>query len=163
MELHLKIIGILLMLLALIHVFFPGYFKWKTEFSVVSVINRQMMYVHTFFIALTVFLIGLLCFSSSSEMVSTNLGRKISFGLCVFCFTRLVIQFVGYSPALWKGKAFETTVHILFVVLWAYLSGVFLMVYIDHGLIYTHTAKPASCCLYFFGAGEAILQSVPKV
>jgi hypothetical protein len=131
MQLHLKITGILLVVLALLHIFFPKYFKWKAELSLVSVINRQMMYVHTLFIALTVALIGLLCLSSSAELVTTNLGKKISLGLGVFWFTRLLIQFFGYSPVLWKGKVFETTVHITFAVLWAYLSGIFLVIYFN--------------------------------
>jgi hypothetical protein len=131
MQLHLKITGILLVVLALSHIFFPRYFKWKAEFSLVSTINRQMMYVHAFFIALTVFLIGLLCLLSSAELTTTALGRKISLGLGIFCLVRLLIQFFGYSPVLWKGKTFETTVHIAFAVLWTYLSGIFLMIYFD--------------------------------
>jgi|SRR5688572_14302551 hypothetical protein len=130
MEQHLKIIGILLMLLALIHIIFPGYFKWKAELSFVSTINRQMMYVHTFFIAFAVFLMGLLCLTSYTELTTTSLGRKISLGLCIFWSARLFIQFFGYSSLLWKGKTFETTVHVLFSALWVYLSGVFLMIYL---------------------------------
>ena len=59
MELQLKIIGVLLIALALLHAFFPRYFQWKKELSGLKLINRQMMYVHTFFIALAVFLMGL--------------------------------------------------------------------------------------------------------
>jgi len=130
MELHLKITGVLLVLLALLHIIFPTYFKWKTEFSIVSDINRQMMYVHAFFIALSIFLMGLLCLTSPSELTTTDLGRRISLGLGIFWMTRLFIQFFGYSSVLWKGKTFETTVHVLFSVLWIYLSGVFLLIYL---------------------------------
>ena len=56
MEVHLKIIGILLMLLALVHTIFPRYFNWKNELKELSLMNRQMMKIHTFFIAVTVFL-----------------------------------------------------------------------------------------------------------
>jgi hypothetical protein len=129
MELHLNITGVILVLLAVSHIFFPRYFKWKAEFSYVSVINRQMMYVHTFFIALTVLLIGILCLTSSAELMTTAFGRKVSLGLGIFCAIRLFIQFFGYSPLLWKGKFFETTIHVFFAVLWTYLSGVFLMIY----------------------------------
>jgi hypothetical protein len=135
MQLHLKITGILLVVLALSHIFFPRYFKWKAELSLVSVINRQMMYVHTLFIAITVALIGLLCLSSSTELVTTDLGRKISLGLGIFFFIRLAIQFFGYSPILWKGKAFETSVHIGFAVFWTYVTGIFLVIYFEAGLL----------------------------
>jgi hypothetical protein len=125
MHLHLKIIGILLIGLALIHIVFPKYFKWDKELGSLSLINRQLMTVHTFFIALTVFLMGLLCFTSSAEVISTNLGKKISLGFAIFWTIRLVVQFFGYSSKIWKGKTFETSVHILFIFLWAYLSFIF--------------------------------------
>lgn len=126
MKTHFEIIGILLMMLALIHFIFPKYFKWKEELKALSLINRQMMTIHTFFIALTVFLMGLLCFSSANELENTHLGKSICLGLGIFWLIRLFIQFFGYSKELWQGKVFETTVHILFSFLWTYLSVVFL-------------------------------------
>jgi hypothetical protein len=129
MELHIKIIGILLILLSLVHSVFPKQFNWKQELSSLSIINRQLMYVHTFFIALVLFLIGLLCLTSASELVNTGLGKKFSLGLALFWIVRLYFQFFGYSSKVWKGKLFETIVHILFAVFWTYLSVVFIIVY----------------------------------
>ena len=54
MELHLKIAGAILIFLGFMHIAFPKYFNWKKELSQLSLINNQMMYVHTFFLALTV-------------------------------------------------------------------------------------------------------------
>lgn len=127
MDLHIKTIGVLLMTLALIHIGFPKYFKWKENLASLSLINRQMMIVHTFFIALTVFLMGLLCFVCTTEMVQTNLGKSLSLGLGIFWAIRLVIQIFGYSNKLWKGKLFETTMHIIFSALWAYLTIIFFL------------------------------------
>lgn len=126
MELHFKIIGVLLMALALIHVIFPRYFNWKVELKSLSIMNRQMMTVHTFFIALVVFMMGLLCLTSAEELITTKLGKTICLGLGIFWSIRLFIQFFVYSTELWKGKKFETIVHIVFSFLWAYLSIVFL-------------------------------------
>lgn len=131
MELHLKIIGVLLMLLALIHVVFPKYFKWKEELSSLSLFNRQMMQVHTFFIALTVFLMGALCYSSSMEIVSTELGKKLALGLAIFWSIRAIFQFFIYSTKLWKGKIFETSVHVIFSLFWVYLSTSFWFIYFE--------------------------------
>ena len=128
MELHLKIIGLLLVVLALVHVIFPRYFDWKIQLGGLSLINRQMMYVHTFFIGLAVLLMGVLCLTSAAELIATALGRKISIGLFLFWLARLIVQFFGYSSELWKGKPFESTVHVVFTLLWIYLSGVFLWV-----------------------------------
>jgi hypothetical protein len=125
MELHLKIIGFILIILAIVHGVFPRHFNWKKELSSLSLVNKQMMYVHTVFIALVVFLMGFLCLTSSTELIENNLGKRICFGLGVFWTIRLVIQFFGYSSELWKGKTFETSVHILFICLWTYLSLIF--------------------------------------
>lgn len=129
MELHYKIIGIILIALAFVHVIFPKYFKWKEELKSLSLINQQLMKVHTFFIALVVFLIGLLCLTSSYELINTELGKKVSLGFGIFWSFRLIIQFFGYSSKLWKGKKMETIVHIIFSLLWMYLSYIFITVY----------------------------------
>jgi len=130
MELHLKIIGWLLIALALIHVIFPRYFNWKQELSSLSLINKQIMQVHSFFIAVTVFLMGLLCITCSKELVGTVLGKRISLGLGIFWTIRLAVQFFGYSPKVWRGKAFETTVHIVFSILWVYLCVIFISIFL---------------------------------
>ena len=129
MELHLRIIGTLSVLLAIVHIVFPKYFNWKQELKSLSIINKQLMYVHSFFIAFAVLLIGALCLTSATDLIETNLGNRISLGLAIFWTTRLIIQFFGYSVKTWKGKTFETTVHILFSALWLYFSLVFYLVY----------------------------------
>ncbi|MBB4805703.1 hypothetical protein HNP38_000975 [Chryseobacterium defluvii] len=129
MELHLKITGILLIILALIHIAFPKYFNWEKEFRPLSLMNRQMMRVHTIFIALIIFLMGLLCLTSFNELTEPGLGKKIILGLGVFWTTRLIIQFFGYSSELWKGKTFETIIHIIFSLLWIYISSLFWIIY----------------------------------
>lgn len=127
MEIHFKIIGILLMLLALIHIGFPKRFNWIHELKSLSLMNRQMMVIHTMFIGLTIFLMGALCFLCSTELVTSTLGKKISIGLSIFWLVRLFVQFFGYSSELWKGKTFETWIHILFSLLWTYISTIFIL------------------------------------
>lgn len=129
MELHLEIAGYLQVLLALIHFIFPKYFKWKEECSSLSLINKQMMYIHTAFIAIMVFLIGVLCLTSSKEIIESLLGKRIALGIGIFWFLRLLTQLFGYSPKLWKGKRFETSIHVIFIILWAYLSWMFVWIY----------------------------------
>jgi hypothetical protein len=128
MQIHLKIIGCLLIVLALLHIMFPRYFNWKEELKSLNLINKQMMEIHTFFIAVTILLMGLLCLTSSTELVNTVLGKRICLGLGIFWGTRLVIQFFGYSSKLWKGKRFETLMHIIFSILWIYLTYVFFII-----------------------------------
>jgi hypothetical protein len=133
---QLELIGALLVVLALLHVGFARYFDWRREFAVVSLINRQMMYVHTFFIAFAVLLMGLLCLTSAAELVGTPLGRRVALGLGIFWLARLLIQFFGYSSSLWRGKRFETVVHIVFSALWTYLSVAFFQVGLGSRLLF---------------------------
>ena len=126
MEVHLLICGILQIGLAILHIIFPKYFNWKQELASLSLINRQIMYIHTLFIAIAVGLMGILSITEAEALVNTNLGQKICLGFGLFWLIRLFVQFFGYSSQLWKGKLFETVVHIVFSGLWLYMSVVFL-------------------------------------
>jgi len=131
LSLHFKIIGVILIGLSLIHLIFPSYFNWKEELKRLSLVNKQMMEIHTFFIAVVVFLMGVLCLHSPDQLVQTKLGKTISLGLGIFWLIRLFAQFFGYSIKLWKGKIFETIIHILFSILWTYLTIIFLLNYFE--------------------------------
>ena len=128
MEIHIKIVGWLLVALALLHGVFPRYFRWKEEFANISLLSRQIMYIHTFFIALIVFLMGILCLTSAKELLETPLGNKVCLGMGIFWLARLYVQFFGYSSKLWQQKRFETFIHISFVFLWTYMSFIFLFI-----------------------------------
>ena len=130
MDTHLRIVGSLLIVLALLHFYFPRYFDWKRDFAKVSAINRQMFYVHSFFTAFIVFLMGVLCLTSSEELISTVLGKHICLGLGLFWTARLIVQFFVYSSKLWRGKKLETIVHVLFSIFWIYFSSVFIFIYV---------------------------------
>ena len=106
METPIKIVGSLLVALSLMHIIIPKYFKWEQELASLSLITKQIFYVHTFFIAFTVLLMGLLCIKYSRELIYDPFGRVISLGLFGFWLTRLIFQFLVYSPSVWRGKKF---------------------------------------------------------
>ena len=127
MKLLIELIGYGLIFLALIHIIFPKAFDWKNQLATLTLINRQLMTVHTFFIALTVFLMGVLCITSAHELQTTPLGRKILIGLAIFWGIRLLAQLFWYSPELWKGKLRETSFHIIFLTIWTSITVIFTM------------------------------------
>lgn len=131
METHIKIVGSLLIALSLMHVVIPRYFKWEQELAPLSLITRQIVYVHTFFIAFVVLLMGFLCIKYSRELVYDQFGRVITLGLFGFWLTRLIFQFFVYSPKAWRGKRFETVIHVVFAITWTYFTVVFLFSYLD--------------------------------
>ena len=132
LALHLRIIGILMIGLALVHAGFPKRFGWAAELKSLSLINRQMMQVHTFFIALLVALNGLLFVCNAEDLLQPSpLARSIVVGLLVFWGFRLFFQFFVYDSALWRGKRFETSVHILFGLLWLYCLAVLALLLVN--------------------------------
>jgi hypothetical protein len=126
LTLLLKIAGILLIGLSLIHAFFRRRFAWAEELPRLSLLNRQIFQVHCFFIALTVGLMGVLAFGWSEALVTPSpLARVIAAGLTIFWCCRLVFQWFVYDWALWRGRSFETAMHWLFTGLWVFLSSIF--------------------------------------
>ncbi|TVR43538.1 MAG: hypothetical protein EA402_09555 [Planctomycetota bacterium] len=117
-----EIAGWSLIVLALVHAGFPRRFRWRQQLAGCDLLTRQMFYVHTFFIALMVALMGLLCILAAEDLMGTRLGRLCCLGMAIFWGARLFIQFIGYSPQLWRGKVFETAMHICFAVYWALLT-----------------------------------------
>jgi hypothetical protein len=125
---HLYITGAVLLILSAMHIFFPSRFNWKEELPKLSLLNRQMMQVHTFFIALLLVMIAVLCLVYPDELVNTKFGHVISTGIGIFWLFRLYFQHFVYSRELWRGRGFETVVHIIFSILWVYLSWLFLWI-----------------------------------
>jgi hypothetical protein len=125
MKLLIEISGGLMVALALLHTIFPRYFKWSEELQSITLLTRQIHYIHTFFIAVTVLLFGLLCLTNAADLLATTLGRRVCLGLFIFWLLRLLTQFFGYSSSHWKGKRLETAVHVVFSITWMFFTGVF--------------------------------------
>jgi hypothetical protein len=122
---QLRIIGVIFTLLACVHVIFPRYFGWREQLASLSLINQQMMKVHTFFVACVVMLMGVLCAALPEELTTTRLGRWLCLGMALFWGARWWAQHFVYSSSLWRGKRFETTVHVLFSALWGWATLLF--------------------------------------
>src|SRR5690606_38656006 len=114
-------------LLSIIHIRFPKNFTWAKEFGEMSLITRQMMYAHTFIVMLVVLLLGVLCLTSAALFISSDVGHRICLVMGLFWGLRLFFQFFVYSKELWKGKRFESVVHIVFSLFWVYFTVVFLI------------------------------------
>lgn len=123
---HLRIVGILLLLLAALHGVFPKRFKWKEELARLSLLNRQIFLVHDFFIVLLLIMMGFLStFFTSALLQPTPLGRLVLGGLVIFSGLRLLVQWFGYDRRLWWGSPFNATVHFIFSAMWVYLVFVY--------------------------------------
>lgn len=120
--LHLKVVGALLMTLGLAHSMFSSYFKWQKELAQLSLLTRQILLVHCFFIALLLVMIGVCSlFYPGALLGSGRLSRVVLTGFVVFWLCRLACQFFVYDPAIWRARPLYTVMHVVFSLFWIYV------------------------------------------
>jgi len=123
---HLQIVGILLMLVGLSHLFFNRFFGWDQELVAVSLWTRRVFFVHNFFIGLVVVLGGAASFFCANALLRPGtLSRAVLAGMAMFWLCRLLAQFVGYDSAIWRGDRFRTFLHVACSLLWCYVTGTY--------------------------------------
>jgi hypothetical protein len=126
LHLHLQIVGCFLIVLGLSHAFMNRYFGWRRELAGVSLLTRQIFFVHAFFIALGVVLGGVISLGYSDALLSpTPLNRAILGSMALFWLCRLLAQFFAYDSANWRGNRFRTGMHVAFSVLWCYVTATY--------------------------------------
>lgn len=123
LENHLRFAGATLLLLSSLHLFFPKRFQWHEDLAQLSLLNRQIFYVHTFFVGLVLVLMGIpLLLHPETWLEPSAAGHWVAAGFTIFWGMRLLIQWFGYSSSLWRGKRFETVMHLAFTLFWSYLT-----------------------------------------
>lgn len=123
---HLQIVGILLMVLGLSHIFFDRFFGWKQDLAAASLLTRQVFFVHNFFIGLTVMLGGAATFFCTKALLHPDaLSHAVLAGMAVFWLCRLLAQFVAYDSAIWRGDRFRTFMHVGCSLLWCYVTSTY--------------------------------------
>ena len=125
-QLHLRIAGALLIALAGAHVTFPRRFKWREEMARVSLLNRQMFFVHIFFICLGLAMNGALALFWTNALLEKSALAAVVLGcITLFWFLRLLVQLFVYDSSLWRGNRFNTCMHVVFSLFWTYLMCTF--------------------------------------
>ncbi len=125
-ELHLKIAGALQLLLAFAHVDFPRRFGWREELQRISLLGRQVFYVHMLFVCVVLVMFGALSlFATDALLEPTALARLVNGGIAAFWALRLYCQFFVYDRRLWRGQRGRTAMHVVFAVLWSYFVAVY--------------------------------------
>ena len=126
LTLHVKICGALLIALAALHPFFAKRFRWREELAGVSLLTRQVFWVHCLFIALVLVQFGILSIVFTDVLLQcTPLAKIVLGGFVIFWAVRLIAQHLVYSAELWRGHRFNTAMHVLFTALWTYLVAIY--------------------------------------
>jgi len=124
--LNLRAVGVVLAGLVVLNLFVPGRFGWRDELARLSLLNRQIFQAHSVFLVLTLALFSALLLTSADTLLApTRLSRAVLAGLTVFWALRMGMQWLFYSPAIWRGNPFFTTMHVVFSMTWIYMTGVF--------------------------------------
>src|SRR5438093_2137327 len=123
---HLRIVGLVMAGLVVVNVVVPWRFHWREELARLSLLNRQIFEVHSIFLVLTLALLSALLLTSSDALLEpTRLSRAILIGLTIFWTLRMVVQWGFFSPEIWRGHRFNTTMHYVFSAVWVYVTTVF--------------------------------------
>jgi hypothetical protein len=126
LQFHLQAVGALQIALALAHTTFTRRFNWKEETARLSLLNRQIFYVHTVFICVVLISFGLLSLFCADELQSrSRLATFVLAGITFFWVLRWLFQFFVYDSRLWKGNRFNTIVHVIFSAVWTYFGCVY--------------------------------------
>ena len=126
LEVHLRIAGTLLLLLAAAHIFFPKQLGWQADLAKLTLLNRQIFLVHVGFIVLMLVLFGTLAlFFAHDLVVPSRLATAVLAGLTLFWGLRFLTQQFIYDRSLWRGNRRNTVLHIVASLLWAYFAAVF--------------------------------------
>lgn len=123
---HLRLVGVLLLMLGLSHACFNRYFGWGKELEAVSLLTRRIFFVHNFFIGLGVVLAGAVSLFYADALLRPDaLSRAILAGMAAFWLCRLLAQFLAYDSAIWRSNHFRTFMHGAFALLWCYVTATY--------------------------------------
>jgi hypothetical protein len=126
LDLHLKLVGAMILSIVLLNFALPRHFGWKEELGRLSLLTRQVFLVHWLFIIFTCTMFGLLALAFTPALLQpTPLGRLVLAGLTGFWTIRLFVQLFVYDTSLWRGNRARTVLHVVFTCTWAYFATVF--------------------------------------
>jgi hypothetical protein len=118
--------GVILILLAGLHVPIGRHLKWREESARLSPANAAIFHAHTFFICVVLVMMGLPCLLEPSVFLEkSRAGAWLAWSFAAFWTTRLFVQWFVFPKILWRGKRMETVAHIGFSILWMALSALF--------------------------------------
>ncbi len=124
--LHLQVAGAILVGVGIAHIALPRALGWQVEMTRLSMLNRQISYVHAFFIGMACVQFGLLALVAHADLLrGGHLARAVLVGAVAFWGVRLLVQLFVFDPSLWRGRLLTVVGHLAFVGLWTYETAAF--------------------------------------
>ena len=124
LTLNLTVAGAVLVGLGSMHIALPAVLGWHRELAGASRLNREVSYVHCFFIGLACVLWGLLPLTAGSQLLQPSpVTRLVLIGAVAFWASRFVIQLAVFNRHARKSAAW-LALCTAGTVLWLYLTAV---------------------------------------
>jgi hypothetical protein len=123
---HLQVVGVLMFALFLLNFAVWKHYQWGEEIKRLTLLTRQVFIVHSFFIMLSILAFGVVSLMYPQALLEPSLlGRLVLAFLTMFWGCRFLMQQFVYDRALWRGKRFETFIHMTFSGVWLYFTIVY--------------------------------------
>lgn len=124
LTLNLTVTGVLLVGLGALHIALPAVLGWHRELAGASPLNREVSYVHCYFIGLACVLWGLLPLTADSLLLQpSKITRLVLIGAVVFWASRLIIQLAVFNRHARQSVAW-LALSTVGTMLWLYLTTV---------------------------------------
>lgn len=122
---NLRLAGVAMLVLAALYPIYPRRFRWSEQLQRVELLTRQVFWVHIGFIVLLLVLQGILLLGFAEALLEPNRAASaLLVGIVAFWLYRLLAQLFAYDRRLWGGHRLHTTVHVVFTVLWLWITAV---------------------------------------
>jgi hypothetical protein len=133
LELNLTITGLLLVGLGIVHVALPRVLRWQRDLAGISPLNREVSYVHCFFIGLMCVLWGLLPLTARQALLEPSpVTRLVLIAAVIFWAARLIIQVLVFNRHATTSLPW-LALSVAGTGLWLYLTGVWTWTLIAQG------------------------------
>ena len=111
----------------LLNFFLVRLLGWKEELRRAPLLLREVFYVHSWFISVTLAIFGALTLRFSDVIACEPLGRWLAAGVGLFWGIRTVLQVAYYSSAHWRGHTGRTVIHITLLFLYGGMAATYLL------------------------------------
>jgi hypothetical protein len=122
----LQFAGVTMIALALAHFGLSKLLAWQEDTQKLRPINRQVFIVHTVFLAVGIFLLGLVClFFAPSFLEKTTLAAVATACFAMCWLSRLICQIFVFRSEITKNKRLNDFLQVAGMMLWTFYMALF--------------------------------------
>ena len=127
LELALLVAAAAQLSVAVLNLFLVRLLRWGDDLKRVPLLLREVFWVHSWFISVTLLIFGAMTLRFADEMSVEPMGRWLAAGIGGFWALRTLLQITYYSSSHWRGNTPRTVIHIILLALYGGLAGAYLV------------------------------------